>query len=299
MRQEQATLEVIHNPAFQPKGQTASPEQIRRLELSSILQTTLVLDQLLQLFSQTIRQWVPHDGFNYRYQDLGLQIRGGERAVHSCHYTLTLENESLGELSLTRRRRFSEKELETFETLLCSLLYPLRNALLYYRALESAYTDPLTGAYNRTALNNAMQREWKLAQRQQTPLSILMLDIDHFKHINDTYGHPAGDTALVKIADCLRQGIRASDILFRFGGEEFVILLSNTDTEGATLLAQRLRRRIRDMDCSDIAPNLRITASIGVATLNHPEETPEQMLKRADDALYRAKHQGRDRVVTA
>ncbi len=296
MGQERANLAVIHNPAFE---HDLTPAQAQQLELMSLLQTTLELDQVLQLFSQQIRAWIPHDGFRYRNRDLSLEVQGGERGPHSCNYTLTLEEQELGELILTRRKRFNERELQSFEVLLCCLLYPLRNALLYYKALQSALTDPLTGLYNRTALTNAFQREWKLSQRQHTPLSILAIDIDHFKRINDTYGHAAGDAALVKMAQCLQQTVRGSDMIFRYGGEEFVILLSNTSPGGAELLAHRLRQRVADMDCSDIAPDLRITTSIGVATLNHPEETPQQMLKRADAALYQAKRQGRNRVVVA
>ncbi len=296
MGQERANLAVIRNPAF---DREPAPAQEDRLALLSALQTTLELSQLLPLFSRQIRAWISHDGFRYRNPALNLEVQGGERARHSCSYRLTLEEQELGELILMRRRRFSEQELQSFEMLLCYLLYPLRNALLYYQALRSAYTDPLTGLYNRTALTDAFQREWKLSQRQHTPLSLLVLDVDHFKRINDTHGHAAGDAALVKIAKCLRQTVRASDMIFRYGGEEFVILLSNTGPGGAELLAQRLLYRIATMDCSDIAAGLRITTSIGVASLNHPEETPEQMLKRADEALYRAKRQGRNRVVVA
>ncbi len=296
MPQKRANLAVITNPDYD--SQTDS-EHSRQLELIGVLQTTLVLDQLLQLFSREIQTVIPHDGFRYRNEALGMEIQGGERASHHCNYSLVLDEQGLGELTLMRRRCFSERELTRLENQLCCLLYPLRNAVLYYQALQSAYTDPLTQVYNRTALNSAFQREWKLAQRQRTPLSVLLLDIDHFKTINDNFGHPAGDTALTKIAHCLRQSVRASDMIFRYGGEEFVILLNNTATEGALLLAERIRRQIRDMDCSDITPNLRITTSIGVATLCHPEDTPQQLLKRADDALYQAKRQGRDRVTVA
>ncbi|MBN2702157.1 MAG: GGDEF domain-containing protein [Methylothermaceae bacterium] len=297
MSQEQVKLAVIDNPAFEKQNAKIQPPQ--RMELLTVLQTTLVLDQLLQLFSREIQQWVPHDGFKYRHETIGLAVQGGGQAHHRCHYTLTMEEQNLGELTLQRRKRFSEAELRGLESLLCCLIYPLRNALLYYQALQSAYTDPLTGLYNRTALHSVFQREWKLAQRQKTPLSVLVLDSDYFKQINDNHGHAAGDAALIKIAHSLEQTVRASDIIFRYGGEEFVILLNNTPADGGYLLAERVRRAIQDIDCSDIAPDLRITMSIGVAALNHPEETPDQLLKRADDALYQAKRQGRDRVVLA
>lgn len=297
MGQEQVKLAVIDNPTF--NWPTIALEQAQRLELLGALQTTLVLDQLLQLFSQEVQKWVPHDGFRYRNEAAGLEIQVGRTASHRCHYRLTLEEQGLGELILLRRKRFSEQELVAFESLLCCLIYPLRNALLYHQALQSAYTDPLTGVYNRTALQGIFQREWKLARRQGIPLSMLVLDIDHFKQINDTYGHAGGDRVLVKVASCLREAVRSTDMIFRYGGEEFVILLSNTYSEGAELLAHRLRRAIHSINWLDIAPSLRITASIGVATRNQLEETPEQMFKRADEALYQAKRQGRNRVVMA
>ncbi len=294
MRREHSNLAVIENPAFSKKVQ---PDRSKRLKLLQVLQTTLALDHLLSLFSEEIQQWLPHDGFRYRNQKFSLEISGGKQSMHSCNYTLTLDEESLGELTVFRRKRFSDAELKRLENLLSNLFYPLRNALTYYQALQSAYTDPLTGLYNRTALNDAFQREWKLAQRQRQPLSLLALDIDHFKKINDTYGHAAGDIALIKIAEILRKTVRASDLVFRHGGEEFLVLLNNTGIEGAKLLAERIRKAIAAKDCSDIDPELSITTSIGVASLNHPEETPQQLLKRADDALYRAKRNGRNLVV--
>ncbi len=297
MWQEQAKLAVIDNPVFGQQIETLG--QAQRLELLALLQTTLAVDRLLELFSLEVQRWIPHDGFRYCNRQAGLEVQFGRKASHRCHYRLTLEDQDLGELSLLRRKRFSEQELMALESLLCCLIYPLRNALLYHQALQSTYTDSLTGVYNRTALHKAFDREWKLARRQRAPLSILILDIDYFKKINDTYGHAAGDKVLIKIADCLRKTVRSSDMIFRYGGEEFVILLSNTHPEGADLLAERLRRAIRGIDCTDVAPGLCITTSIGVASLDHPEETAEQLFKRADDALYQAKRRGRDQVVIA
>ncbi|GAB6066840.1 GGDEF domain-containing protein [Methylothermus subterraneus] len=292
MRQEQAKLAVIDD------SPTLGP--IQRLELLAALQTTLALDNLLELFRRQIRPWIPHEGLCYRNEEAGIAIELGRKGPHRCAYRLTLEGKDLGELSLLRRRRFCEPELASFESLLCCLIYPLRNALLYRQALQSTYTDPLTGLYNRAAWQQACVREWKLARRQGTPLAILVLDLDYFKRINDTYGHAAGDQVLIRVAGCLRKTVRASDMIFRYGGEEFVILLSNTCLDGAELLAQRLRLAINAIDCADIAPDLKITASIGVAALALlQEETPEELLRRADEALYQAKRGGRNRVVVA
>ncbi len=294
MRQEQAKS-VTRFPVFSQPSATSEPTQ--RLELVTLLQTTLVPDRLLELFSQKIRAWIPHDGLKFSNQEAGIEVCLGREAPHQCCYRLTLEDSELGEIRLLRRKRFSEQELEQFESLLCSLVYPLRNALLYCQAVQSTYTDPLTGLYNRAALQSAFAREWKLAKRLHAPLSILMLDIDHFKAVNDTYGHLVGDKVLIRVAACLKDTVRASDLIFRYGGEEFVILL-NAHLRGAELLAERVRLAIRGLDFTDIAQDLRVTTSLGVASYS-PEETPEQLLKRADDALYQAKRQGRDRVVIA
>ena len=136
-----------------------------------------------------------------------------------------------------RRQRFSDGEIARLENFLCMLVYPLRNALQYHEAVLSSFTDPLTGACNRAAMQTAFERELNLARRQQTPLSVIMLDIDHFKKINDRYGHSNGDCVLRSVSQCVANTIRSSDMLFRYGGEEFVVLLSNTNRAGAKLLA--------------------------------------------------------------
>ena len=129
----------------------------------------------------------------------------------------------------TRARRFSTEDAAAIENLLVSLVYPLRNALAHQRSLESALKDALTGLYNRAPMTNAQHREIRLARRHKAPLSLLMLDIDRFKHINDSYGHAAGDTALKVLAECIANCIRNTDVLARFGGEEFAVLLNSTE----------------------------------------------------------------------
>jgi diguanylate cyclase (GGDEF)-like protein len=126
-----------------------------------------------------------------------------------------------------------------------------------------------------------------------------LLDIDHFKKINDTYGHDKGDAVLRSVATCLQDSVRASDIVFRYGGEEFVVLLSNTAASGAFHLGERIRKALEKLACeADGGAPLRVTASLGVATLA-PNESKEKLLKRADQAMYRAKHMGRNQVVLA
>jgi diguanylate cyclase (GGDEF)-like protein len=155
-------------------------------------------------------------------------------------------------------------------------------------------TDALTGLLNRYGLQRALQRELAEARRYQRPLSCLLLDLDNFKKINDTHGHGAGDTVLQQIAGILSQAVRGSDVVFRYGGEEFLMLLPETDLEGAAALAEKIRLAVAAQlfGGGHILP---LTLSVGVASLlGH--ESGHDMIARADMALYHAKALGRNRV---
>ncbi len=161
--------------------------------------------------------------------------------------------------------------------------------------------DPLTGLYNRRHLTCQLGKEWKLARREQVPLSIIMMDIDYFKRLNDTYGHMAGDRCLVELAELLRKEVhRPSDIVARFGGEEFIILLPNTTHAGAQQLAERVRQRVADHSVETQNHRLRFTVSIGAACqIPGRSSDAEDLIRRSDGALYEAKESGRNRVVMA
>ncbi len=135
-----------------------------------------------------------------------------------------------------------------WEYLLGALVYPLRNALDFRRAREDASRDPLTGVYNRLGVDGLLRREIGLAHRHATPLSLAFLDIDHFKSINDSYGHASGDAALRVFAECIRSCIRDTDVVARYGGDEFMLILSNTPLAGARLVAERLRRAVEALE---------------------------------------------------
>lgn len=136
----------------------------------------------------------------------------------------------------------------------------------------------------------------EVARRQRTPYAVLFVDLDHFKSINDTHGHAAGDVVLKSVADCLARSLRASDALGRIGGEEFSIFLPNTDAAGAAKLAENIRSAIESLMPSIGERSLKVTASIGVARNSHSEQTMLEIQKTADQAMYRAKAAGRNRV---
>jgi diguanylate cyclase (GGDEF)-like protein len=169
----------------------------------------------------------------------------------------------------------------------------LENALQTIQTL--AARDELTGVYNRRHLMEVLRHEIGRSTRTGTSFCVCLLDLDFFKKINDTYGHQAGDEVLRGFASGAMQRMRTSDYFGRYGGEEFLLILTHTTLEGARIGANRVRSEAEQLRFFDISPDLRISVSIGLAQ-HQPGEEIEQTLKRADDALYRAKEAGRNRV---
>jgi len=271
----------------------AMPLPASTWQLSALLQTTLDVEHVIRLFAHELRRHVPCDSFSYQHAAKGLNFTIGEAARHSASYRLLLEEQLLGEITVTRLQLFSESELMGIENYIGGLVYALRNALLYREAVESGLQDPLTGAANRAALESGLRREVGLSQRHGLPLSVLVLDIDKFKAINDTHGHAIGDIVLKDLVRTIGHCIRSTDTLARFGGEEFVVVLPGTSREGAALLARRICRQVEALRCTGAhgTADLSFTVSIGVAALE-PEDDVARLLHRADQAMYRVKKLG-------
>jgi diguanylate cyclase (GGDEF)-like protein len=166
------------------------------------------------------------------------------------------------------------------------------------RLYESAVRDPLTGAFNRRYLDERLPGELAYADRHGAALSLLLLDLDHFKQLNDSHGHPAGDTVLRSVVEILSPLLRQEDLLARYGGEEFVVVARGTDLPGAQALAERIRCSVEAMPISSGAGRLQVTTSIGIATASADQnfERPDALIAAADEALYRAKEAGRNCV---
>jgi len=173
-----------------------------------------------------------------------------------------------------------------------SALVALEDA--HRQVLQISRKDQLTGLYNRSAINEILKAEIERSNRYKQPLSVIMIDIDHFKRINDNYGHDVGDKVLAKFGSILQYNLRAPDVVGRWGGEEFLIITPESTSAEAEILAQRIRNIIRVIPPPQFPET--ITASFGVSQLK-PSGTLDQLLYIADIALYQAKQQGRDRVV--
>ena len=261
--------------------------------LLTVLQTSLDTKEIMRLFGQEITTNIPCDEL--------LFVRSEEPQapfddkLHECRYQLTLMGRGLGVVILRRRYPFSIAELEAIENLLCAVIYPVRNALLYEDALHTALKDPVTGINNRTALDSHLEQRIAEYSRYHHPLTVIMFDIDHFKIVNDRHGHIAGDTVLTAVATRASQCTRSSDALFRFGGEEFLAILGDTAMPGGLLLAERIRQAIGQTNVLVAGEIINVTVSLGVAELAQ-NETRNDLLAKVDAQLYAAKAAGRDRV---
>lgn len=272
------------------------PQLAQQLGLQ--LQTSLEADRILEIFFQGVQQLLPLSGLVYWHVESDLLLRMGQSALERTSFQLRHEGASIGELQFERDEPFDALELSKLETLLACLLYPLRNALLYRVATQSALRDPLTGTGNRIAMDQSLAREIAVTRRNKAPLSVLMVDVDHFKHVNDEYGHYTGDEVLKAIAQGLKSQLRNIDRVFRYGGEEFVVLLTDTDRETAVQIGERLRSTVLGLAFPHHAPSLTMSISLGCSTLM-AGETADSLVQRADSALYVAKREGRNRLVLA
>ncbi len=197
-----------------------------------------------------------------------------------------------------RRGAFDLDLVATLEVLALQTAQSLERASLFEQMEQMATTDGLTGLLNHRTFQGRLEEELKLAQRYGRTLSILLTDIDHFKRVNDTYGHPMGDTVLRGVARILKRTARETDAVSRYGGEEFCVVMPETNLSGATTIAERIRREVERATFETPEGPLQVTISIGLATWRPPGLSKQELIDRADQCLYHAKHSGRNRTVS-
>jgi diguanylate cyclase (GGDEF)-like protein len=227
---------------------------------------------------------------------------GSVHALSVPMLALPGSSEFLGVLSIARhRRRFSHEEEELLQYLAGQAVVSIENATLHEKVERQAVTDELTGLANLRAFHSILEGEIERARRFNTPLALVMLDLDNFKLVNDEYGHQQGDEVLALVADVLRDFSRDIDSPARYGGEELAVVLPQTDAEGAAQLAERIREAVDRLEVPrvDGEGTLRLQASFGVAALPESAVDREGLIAAADAALYRAKRAGRNRVERA
>lgn len=276
-------------------------KQTLTLQYSSGL-TQWEIENITFKMGQGIAGWVAEQRVGVLIEDVTQDQRftafsDQEREIRSMICVpLKAEDKILGVLSATSSLAhcpFSERDKELLQLLALNLSLTLENQRLYFHSI----LDPLTQCYNRLYLDHRIAKELSYCSRSGAPLSLAMLDIDHFKSVNDNYGHTFGDLVLRSVANAIHDTLRDYDIIARYGGEEFCILLINTELADALKVCERIRKCIEELKiCSDEEP-VPIRASIGITQYNGSDK-PLDLIKRADQALYLAKSMGRNQVQT-
>ena len=265
------------------------PETIDTIRFLQAVTASLDLDEVLGALNEFLHQAFEHGGWEYHGPSDDCRLTGGQSDRHRLEYSLTLNGQALGALRLMRGRRFSEDDQQRIEGLLALAAPAIQNALRFSHVNRQLERDPLTGLGNRRALS--VQGEQWLADsvRHHHPLSMLALDLDRFKAVNDTYGHPVGDRVLCRVADTLMAVTRTADLCVRLGGDEFVVLLPETGLRAALDCAERIRSALaQHCITTESGSCIEISVSIGVATLQ-PDMSLDQLYHQADAALYAAK----------
>lgn len=210
---------------------------------------------------------------------------------------LDYKKKPLGVLLFGSARPFDEDARRLIELFRQGLSLAVNNAVVHSQLQKIALLDPLTGAFNRRFGIRRLREEFNRAQRSHSPLGVVIFDIDHFKSVNDTYGHLVGDRVLVEVSHRAEETLREGDVLCRYGGEEFMLILPGASLEDCQKIAERLLRAVREADVQERDQQIRVTVSVGAASYPEVEVgTSEELLYRADELLYQAKNAGRDRI---
>jgi diguanylate cyclase (GGDEF)-like protein len=212
---------------------------------------------------------------------------------------ITFKTVPLGVVVLATPGHFERDGLELLEHLRANLALAVNNALAHDRLERLAAVDPLTDAFNRRFGLARLREEYSRAVRAENPLGILMLDLDHFKAVNDTYGHLVGDRILRAVAGACRRVLRDGDVLIRYGGEEFLVLLPGAGIEDVRQVGERIRRAVAETSVADAGQRVALTVSLGGATYRDASDSTDSLVAMADAALYEAKESGRNRLVLA
>ncbi|MFH0827007.1 MAG: GGDEF domain-containing protein [Candidatus Omnitrophota bacterium] len=216
-------------------------------------------------------------------------------SVGSTILPIILENEPVGFLVV---RGLAEQDKEKFHILAQQFVSGVKGAFLFKKVQELTIVDSLTQTFNRRYFMERFQEEVSRCQRFKLKLSFVMADIDHFKEINDQYGHLVGDAILRDVTEVLKENIREIDFMGRYGGEELSIVFTETDTEDARYACERIRKAIESRSFRVYDEDLKVTLSLGLSTFPSHAKEADTIIERADEALYQAKEQGRNRVCT-
>ena len=238
-----------------------------------------------------------------RFKDSKYYRKSGSKFFKKDYFAtipLKIEKEIVGVLNINdgEQDSFEESSLEFVLDISDFISMSVSNAILYEQTKQLAVTDGLTGISNRPNMEQALQNEFERSMRYGAPLSVILLDVDHFKGVNDTYGHQKGDEILVAVASLLKKVCRTNDIAARYGGEEFLMILPQSNAQGAFKIAERVREEMMKLSFTGNETNFSVTTSCGVAELDRDFiKNTDQLITMADQALYEAKNSGRNKTI--
>lgn len=294
---EQFQLSSSFEPSYMPWGDTGrfSTEPAQLMSLMEKLQTTLDVCGLLTIFSSAAAKIIPHSGISFIYEKQQYKSKTWRDSEVTLGLKLTLEGETLGYLLYNARAHVDKAQKQQLVQLQKRLFFPMKNALTFIRLQKQALKDPLTHLDNRASFDDALGTMLSRCRRLGSKSAVLVMDMDHFKAVNDNFGHLTGDKVLKEFALCLENSIRGNDRAFRFGGDEFAVLLDDAGHPQSVHVAQRI---ISNVSKNPVLAKYGVSCSIGMA-LAAPEHTVDSLFEQADNALYLAKDAGRACLKTA
>jgi len=284
------TLNILEStiPSFNAFNVLANTDSIKSDSNSSLLeqlQTTLSLDKLLDIFAMEAARYLKFSGLYFKSKIVSKALRGSRKSSNERQFELKLNNEFIGTISYSIDKPTSMINYKDLQRIHKILLYPLKNALQYYQAMQLARQDTLTDLGNRRYFDEQLKRAMHNANRQHAHVGLVLADLNKFKAVNDTYGHNMGDEVLIQFANILRSCVRDSDSVFRFGGDEFAIIVENASDHALDIIQKRIRSYLK----SNITlAKYQIGCSVGTTFMNRADNEIT-FFERADQALYRQK----------
>lgn len=257
------------------------------LNFMTQLQTTLDLDKLLNILSIEAARYVDFSGLYFKSQNLNKSLRGSRKSKKEHRFELKMGEDFVGTLTYGINSPISLTNFKVLKQLHLCLMYPIKNAITYHAAMQLAMQDALTGLGNRRYFDEQLKRSMHNANRHHSLVGLVLGDLNKFKAINDTFGHITGDLVLKEFAEVLRQCIRDSDSLFRFGGDEFAIIVENANDTALTIIENRVNLAL---ESNALLSKYQLGCSIG-STFMTRADNEVSFFERADQILYRRKMQ--------
>jgi diguanylate cyclase (GGDEF)-like protein len=257
----------------------------RTLSLVELFNTTLDLAALLDLFATEAARYLDFSGLFFKSKSVNKVLEGSRKAKLEHRFELRIDDVFIGTLTYGINSPISITNIQLLERLHNCLLYPLKNAISYFDAIQLAMQDALTGLGNRRYFDEQLKRSMHNANRHHSSVGLVLGDLNKFKAINDNFGHAIGDQVLIEFANILRLCIRDSDSLFRFGGDEFAIIVENANENALTIIESRISKAL---DKNILLSKYNLGCSVGSTFMNRADDE-QSIFNRADRALYRKK----------